>query len=394
MTGPVPPLDPSGSWVELLGAVSGRRVLLRDRTGSRAAALLAAAGAEVLDGSADGPVDDAVLAGGPVTVADLSVLRRRLGPGGRLLLVAGNPTSPLALLDRVTGAPRSPGSALRVLQAAARDAGFPGQHAFGVLRSVASPSTLFPLARPGAARVVLRSSNGQNGAVRRRLVHLLLAASGRGLAGGLVPAFAVLCGEAHLDAPVLGRIGPVGATEAKLLLDHPVTAVVKQYSNEDSCAAEAAALERVARARPDLVPRLLAREGATRLRLSWMPGRSLDLTALDAAGARFWAGEAARTLGRLHHDLAAVEGPDAGPDLVHGDFWLGNLIVDGRRVTGVVDWADSRPGTVADDLRFLVDTTAGHLRVPAAGVPALHRLVAAAYADGRAGGRVPGHVPA
>lgn len=43
---------------------------------------------------------------------------------------------------------------------------------------------------------------------------------------------------------------------------------------------------------------------------------------------------------------------------VHGDYWLGNLLVDesGSYIVGVIDWSDTGWGTMQEDLAQLVDT--------------------------------------
>ncbi|WP_205695911.1 phosphotransferase family protein [Conexibacter sp. SYSU D00693] len=45
--------------------------------------------------------------------------------------------------------------------------------------------------------------------------------------------------------------------------------------------------------------------------------------------------------------------PEADPVLVHGDFRLGNVLVDGGRVRAIIDWEFCRAGDPAEDLGFL-----------------------------------------
>lgn len=76
---------------------------------------------------------------------------------------------------------------------------------------------------------------------------------------------------------------------------------------------------------------------AIRARFGQRPGVATALAGVDDVAAR---------LGR-HQVPSAV---------THGDFWLGNLLVDGGRVVGVVDWEAARAGgsPVADAARFAV----------------------------------------
>ena len=45
-----------------------------------------------------------------------------------------------------------------------------------------------------------------------------------------------------------------------------------------------------------------------------------------------------------------------GTVLVHGDYWLGNLIVDRGQVVGVFDWELAQRGSPEEDRRFLADS--------------------------------------
>ncbi len=72
-----------------------------------------------------------------------------------------------------------------------------------------------------------------------------------------------------------------------------------------------------------------------------------------------WTARAAALLARLQE----LTGSADGTVLVHGDFWLGNLLVEGDRVTGLVDWGDARRGSPDVDRRFLVESLARRQRV-------------------------------
>jgi len=47
-----------------------------------------------------------------------------------------------------------------------------------------------------------------------------------------------------------------------------------------------------------------------------------------------------------------IPDPPARPAIVHGDFRMGNLVVDGERLTGVLDWELAAPGDPLSDLAW------------------------------------------
>ena len=144
------------------------------------------------------------------------------------------------------------------------------------------------------------------------------------------------------------------------------------------CGHEAAAM-RAAAAGGVPAPRVLA-EGAWRdrpaLLLSWCPGRPVAAE-LAARPWRAWA--LGLHLGRMQASIHAVPAPDAlrlgdrdwiawaGPDelrvqerlralrprtdaLLHLDYHPLNVVTDGRRLTGVLDWANARAGDPRADV--------------------------------------------
>ena len=75
-------------------------------------------------------------------------------------------------------------------------------------------------------------------------------------------------------------------------------------------------------------------------------------------------------------------GPDRPPSrraLVHGDFRMGNLMVDGERVTGVLDWELTHIGDPVEDLGWLCVPAWRFSRpdLPAAGLGTREQLLAA-----------------
>lgn len=354
-----PAADPSGAWVELLGDVAGRDVVLVDSTGGRAAERLVEAGARVRGPGWPSPgrhtAHAMAVAGVPLTGERLDAAQRTLAPGGLLLLVAANRRSPIAWWDALRGRSATPRGSLRKLRKLAGARGLPVRAEYGLLRSCTSPSTILALDHPALAATVLAASNTLNRGLRHRAVAALTWLARRGRAEQLVPGLALLCSARPLEHdPVMGRIGALGSAEVKVLFGRPLRYVDKTYTSADRAGAEADALTEACRAWPELVPRLWERLGPLRNRVGWVTGHTLALDRLTAAEGERWVLEAAAVLGELHRRLGVDDGQ---PALVHGDFWLGNVLVDDerQRIVAVIDWVQAHRGDAGTDLAFLVD---------------------------------------
>ena len=106
--------------------------------------------------------------------------------------------------------------------------------------------------------------------------------------------------------------------------------------------------------------------------------------ALDEIGEPLPGVEAGLRWLRLHRP----EAPAGGPTLVHGDFRLGNLIVDEHGLAAVIDWELCHAGDPAEDLAWLQIRSwrFGNDDLPVAGVGEAEPFLAA-YGD--AGGTRP-----
>lgn len=379
--------DPSGGWVELLGEVAGADVVLVDSTGGRAAERLNEAGAHVRGSewasSGRHTAQAMVVAGVPITDGRIDAAKRALGPGGRLLLVTANRRSPLAWWDALRRRSATPRGSLRELRKLAGAWGLPVRAEYGLLRSCISPSTMIALDHPVHAAAVLAASNTLNSGLRHRAVGLLTALARRGRAEHLVPGIALLCSARPLEGdPVVGRIGVLGSAEVKVLYGHPLRYVDKTYSSADRAEAEADALTRAGSVWPELVPRLCERRGPLRNRVGWVSGHTLALDRLSSAEGQRWVVEAARVLGELHRRLG---GDDGQPGLVHGDFWLGNVLVDTERraIVAVIDWVEAHHGDPRTDLTFLVDEHVMRNALGDRAAQALRDAAQQSYARGR-----------
>jgi aminoglycoside phosphotransferase (APT) family kinase protein len=101
----------------------------------------------------------------------------------------------------------------------------------------------------------------------------------------------------------------------------------------------------------DLAPRVVGQPGADRIRHTWLPGHPMRPAGLRREQLRTWVGRAAHTIGIIQRATARHD----GTVLVHGDYWLGNLLVDGDEVVAVLDWTRAHWGEPTEDVRHLVD---------------------------------------
>ena len=382
---------PAGAWTELLGDVRGLSVVLVDATGGQADVLLTDAGASVrvvdaahLDQVPPGSADRVAVAGLRLDRRLVRAAASLLGPEGVLLLVAANAASPLAWLDRAQRRSATPLHTLRRLGRLARSAGAPVRKEYGLLRSVEVSSTLVDLGSPAAAAQVMASSNTLNSGLRRRAVDALQQAVSQGHARRVMPGVAVLCAADALPYPPLtGRIGVLGSAEVKLLYGDPPSHVDKVYASDRAARAEADALAAVNAVWPEVAPVLVERRSARCNRVTWAEGRTLAVKRLTLEDGERWVLTTAALLGELHRRLGPS--PD-GTVLVHGDLWLGNLLVDDAqtRIAALIDWTESHRGDAETDLAFLVRTW-GRRRLDPAAFEELRRAADAAYERGLRG---------
>ena len=110
----------------------------------------------------------------------------------------------------------------------------------------------------------------------------------------------------------------------------------------------------------DRVPWVLGTDARGREVLSYLPGTPVDLTVSTPAQLR----EAAAWVGRFHRAVVGFEpGPRRwrfverdlrpGEIVCHHDSTIYNMLFDGDRLTGVIDWDVAGPGVPLDDLAIL-----------------------------------------
>ncbi|WP_148611757.1 phosphotransferase [Nocardioides rubriscoriae] len=347
----------SPSWVDLLGLAAGDRVRLVGDDRVAEAAVRHRGG--VLDDGAAGGLHDVVCL--QDIAFDAAALRRHaatLAPGGRLVLVVDNAASPLRLADRLAGRPggRHAVVGLGRVRRRLRSAGLEVDQVFGLLRSSAAPVTAFDLAAPEAVRSVLGATLSHVGGTRGTLVSLLTR-SPVGALAPLCPAWLVVArprgsSVTPADDRIVGKISNRDSKEVKLVCGSPPRVLEKHYLT-GSGTTEVEALRELDRIGFTLAPRIVGEPAPSVCRMTWLPGRPLLPAALDADEVVVWVDRALAVLADLH---ARSRQPD-GSVLVHGDFWLGNLLVDDEQVVGVVDWTGVVHGPDHVDRDFLVEST-------------------------------------
>lgn len=303
---------------------------------------------------------------------ELRALGQRLRPGGRLVLVLDNFLSPLRALDRSQGAWGSAGRWsqrrwCREIQAA----GFEVEQAFGLLRSSAAPVTAFDLRAPSSVGAVVKASlnhvGGRRGALLRWLPALRPATVARLSPGWLIVA---RNGAAAPDPlRVVGKVSNRDSDEVKLIRGEPPAVLERCYVTGKPETA-AAALGELAEVGFDLVPRLVGTPSTHRFGVSWVEGDPLEVNRLSPDELVTWVGRTAVALERMQRLTRHAD----GTVLVHGDLWLGNLLVCGDRITAIIDWPFARRGAPAIDAAFLVESLREHPAVTAA---VLSRLISA-----------------
>ena len=386
----------AGAWVELLDRVEGARVLIAEPSPglagirvAREAAIVAFADTNearahfrlrwLRNQAADVMIDteqrlttdqapwDLVILDGVVPAsrggqappfdARLRRIAAGLAPHGRLVVVADNRLSPLRTLDRAIGRPAGPpGPSLHSIERALRDPGMEVLQRFGLLRSSIDGVTAFDLDAPQAASAVLAAATVNIEHARAMGLRLLRRLAEHRAAAPIVPAWMIVASSssspwASSPSRPTGRLGHRGSEETKLLRGEPPTELEKRYSTPEAAAREAMALRELEARGLTLAPRLLAQPDPGRLRQAWHPGRPLRPAGLRPDELRSWVARAAETIGTIQR---ATERGD-GTVLVHGDYWLGNLLVGGAKVVAVLDWTRADWGERTEDVRHLVD---------------------------------------
>ncbi|MHB8669974.1 MAG: phosphotransferase [Acidimicrobiales bacterium] len=384
----------SGAWSDLLDDVRDARVLVIEEAPSQAARRLADRGAII--GLADDDPDRLAtrrrLCGGGQGVSagptllllrekwdvvclngvrlDRALLRSAvaaLAPGARLVVVADNRWSPIRIANRAVGlSVRASATRLHRLSRMLAREGLAHSRVYGLLRSSTAPTSSFAIDSPSAGAGVLLAAASDFGRLRLAALGLVTRLVRVGWSSPLMPAWAVVARAepVAVGLPVVGRIGYGWTRGARIIYGEPPQELEKHYETAEEGDAEAMALITLRRVGLEIGPRLLSRPSAQVSRMTWCPGRSLSVKPLSQAQRRRWVTASATLLRDMQE---ATRRPD-GSVLVHGDYWLGNLLIDDGIIAAVIDWGSARWGSPTVDATFLVESLGEHCRLKPADI--------------------------
>lgn len=329
-------------------------------------------GARVPTGEAG--FDLVCVAGTRLSAQQRSALARMLRPDGRWAQVSDNALSPLRVWDRLTHRRygHDPRLALRGLRLELRrDAGLESQQEFALLRSSERPVMAFDALSATGMHETLAAGLTHIHSVRG-LALRALQRLGPTTAARLAPAWLILAGppgQRLEPRRIVGKVSTRKSTQVKLLRGDPPRELEKRFGPSIPTA-EIAALRELAEVGFPLAPSLLG-SGEDSLRYRWSVGTTLRLRRLSDDELVVWIARAAEVLKQMQ---TATARPD-GTVLVHGDFWLGNLLVRDDQVCCVIDWTESRRGTPDVDRRFLLTSLEGKRQTSSALDDELRRVV-------------------
>ncbi|WP_323791865.1 phosphotransferase [Nocardioides sp.] len=353
------------SWVDLVDVPASARVLLVDGARGGAAEALRGRAADVTVVAAAGAGTLPPDVGWDLVCLDRAEVRS-LTPGfwqavresGALVVVVGDTaTSPIRVLDRLTRRDVTPRGA-RAARGRARvrrelaGTGLPVRQAFGLIRSADAPAVAFDALAPSSLPAVLGATRGHVGGWRAAA---LSAASRLPAERALrvCPGWLVVAGgTGELDPHrVVGKVSNRDSEEIKLLRGDPVTSIERRHL-VGRTGGEVSALRELEAVGFDRSPRVVAEPTPYESRCTYMSGSTLSLERLRDDELVAWVGRAAAVLGEIQERTRH----DDGTVLIHGDYWLGNLLISGDDVTGVVDWTEAARGSDAVDREFLVSS--------------------------------------
>ena len=353
------------TWVDLVDLDPQARVLLVDGAGRRAEDALSRACAEVVVvtvadlGSEGGDSFDVVC----LDQVEVSAVPQTFWSGVRahrsvVVVVGDTRTSPLRILDRTTrhgtleySTSISQTRARAVRRLAGVD--ITTHQVFGLLRSGDAPVVAFDALAGSSLRAVLGATVAHVGGRRAVVLRLAMRLPAKQVVR-LCPAWLVVAGgEGPAADRIVGKVSNRDSEEIKILRGDPVSSIERHFLVTQANG-QVDALRELERAGFTRAPRVLGEPTSRVSRSSWMPGASLALDRLDENALALWVGRAAQMLVEIQ-DL--TRRPD-GTVLVHGDFWLGNLLVIGDEISAVVDWTSAHRGPDDVDREFLVTSLA------------------------------------
>jgi hypothetical protein len=153
-----------------------------------------------------------------------------------------------------------------------------------------------------------------------------------------------------------------------------------------------ALLDHLRRSGLDAIPTVLGIDDHSREVLTYLPGRSVDVETETVSDELL--ADAVRWLRRFHDAVRGYRPPGAvqwrhgvraladGEVVCHNDPGAYNWMVDGDRLTGMVDWDMAGPGQPIDDLAFMAWSSVPLFRpIPPSDVARRLALMARTYRD-------------
>ncbi len=363
-----PPVLSGSTWVDLIDVGPEDKVLLVDGAQGRAVLALheatehltvvadAASPVTQLPDPPYGGWDVVCLDGVDVARPLRAELATRLSPRGRVVMIADNRWSPLRLIDGLLRGARGPGARWGHRRSARdlRAAGLAPIQTFGLLRTTDAPVVAFDARATSSMAAVLGSTTTHVQGWRGRALAVAARIPAR-VVLTMCAGWLLVTAASEVPDPdrVVGKVSNRDSHEVKLLRGDPVSSIEKRYDVVPD-SHELAALRELEAVGFSLSPRVIDVPGARVQRQTWLGGRALSVDRLSEDELVAWVARTADVLAELQR---LTRHPD-GSVLVHGDLWLGNLLVEGRRIVGVVDWADSYRGPDRVDRDFLVDSLA------------------------------------
>ncbi len=162
-----------------------------------------------------------------------------------------------------------------------------------------------------------------------------------------MPAWLIVRSD-RTDGPT-GRMGVAENDQGVVLYGSGPESIEKVYASGEELAAVLGAGRALTAAGLDVGGGVIGQPGPRVLRLRWVNGSVLDANAMPPTDLIRWTEMTATLLGQIHGRTRR----DDGTVLVHGDFWLGAVVVEGDAISGIIDWTDSYWGDPEADLSTL-----------------------------------------
>ncbi len=347
-------LDPASGWIEMVDDLGPRVCIDTAGEWTDLRARLVRRGVDIVDDPSSATtliLDESAL--GQIDLA---------APSVTILCMITNRWSPLHWLD---GGPR--GSFVR-LSGVRRRVEQHGRttRTFGVFRSTTQPLAVIGLDTPNASRLTVSALGVHISGWRRGFLRasMQFGPVGRMFAPGWL---VIAVGEGRdLGLDPTGQIGYQQSVGFTRVMGEPPRYIEREAAM-DVLAAETAALEELSvTTMASVVPSVVRSPSdvqqppggrAPSLVMSLLAGRPLRPRQMTDGEIDVWTRRAARLL----DELQSVSLHADGTVLVHGDYWLGNMLVDGEQIVGLIDWETAHRGNPTEDRDFLGRGMASYL---------------------------------